>query len=52
MNKEVHSTDNQLHNLIVLTVNEQYNEDDHYGIMKYSDEGDSSDEQINNWGMW
>ena len=34
MEKEVHSTDNQLHDLIVPTVNEAHNEDDQYGVSR------------------
>ncbi len=34
MNKEVHTTDNELHDLIVPTVTEVHNEDDHYGTSR------------------
>ena len=52
MEKEVHDSNNDLHDLIVPTVNEAHNEDDHYGVARYFDEKDEQSEQINNWGMW
>jgi len=53
---EAHTTDNQLHDLIVPTVGEHYNEDDHYGTPRYFDEYDMQDdnntEALNEWGEW
>lgn len=43
---ETLTTDCLLHDLIVPTVEEQYNEDDHYGVARIADEQDN---QINNW---
>jgi hypothetical protein len=44
---ETLTTDCLLHDLIVPTVNEHYNEDDHYGVARAED-----NEQVNNWGAW
>lgn len=46
---EVHPTDCLLHDLIVPTVEEQYNEDDHYGVARIEDNEYGRDNQINNW---
>ena len=53
MNKEAHQTDFLLHDLIVPTVEEQYNEDDHYGVERPVDELlEEDNQQLNFWGKW
>ena len=49
---EMLTTDCLLHDLIVPTVEEHYNEDDHYGVARIEDNDYSQDNQINNWGAW
>jgi len=46
---ETLTTDYLLHDLIVPTVEEHYNEDDHYGVARIEDNEYGRDNQINNW---
>ena len=54
MNKELHQTDYLLHDLIVPTVNEHFNEDDHYGVSRPVDDANNEgdNQQMNFWGKW
>ena len=53
MNKELHQTDYLLHDLIIPTVNEHFNEDDHYGVSRIEDDRKEEDsQQMNFWGKW
>lgn len=54
MNNEVSQTDFLLHDLIVPTVGEQYNEDDHYGVARPVDDhkDEEDNQQLNFWGKW
>ena len=53
MTNEVYQTDYLLHDLIVPTVEEHYNEDDHYGMERPADELlEEDNQQLNFWGKW
>jgi len=54
MLNEVHQTDYLLHDLILPTVNEHYNEDDHYGVARPVDDvhNEEDSQQLNLWGKW